>query len=82
MIQRMEARQLSSSKEWSLISNSLLPAVKTLSVSVSNPISDTPANFVRSTGTCTAARPFHQSPAQRANLLQDRTLGPCGKKNV
>ncbi len=33
MIQRMEARQLSSSKEWSLISNSLPPAVKTLSVS-------------------------------------------------
>jgi hypothetical protein len=33
MIQRMEARRLASSREWSLISNSLPPAVKTLSVS-------------------------------------------------
>jgi hypothetical protein len=33
MIQRMEARRLASSKEWNLISTSLPPAVKTLSVS-------------------------------------------------
>ena len=32
MIQRTEARRLSSSKEWSLISSSLPPALKTLSV--------------------------------------------------
>src|SRR5262245_51180412 len=32
MIQRMEARRLSSSKEWSLISSSLPPALRALSV--------------------------------------------------